>query len=320
MPPETFTGPELHTLLARARAALGPDAIVLSVGREGRELALTAVRPGDPHAFAPRAGVKRIGPPRAVTPGAGESRTADSPRLSHIARASLAARTLSPLALAARRDEFPPVIALVGPTGGGKTTTLAKLASHPDVLGGLVVGVLGLDTFRAGAVEELRSLGALARTPVEFAHRAEDVPRALKHLRRCDVVLVDTPGRGPRRREDHDTLRGLLHVLYPLETHAVIPAGLSRAAAAVALERVRDLGATHVLPTKLDEHPNDRIAFELAESLALPVRWYGDGQEIPSDLRAMGLEGAMRDARSPRGATAPSGDRSASAARLELVS
>src|SRR5688572_17599736 len=92
------------------------------------------------------------------------------------------------------------VIALVGPTGAGKTTTIAKLATHPSVFGERTVGLIGLDTYRIGAVDQLRTYAEIARLPFEIAYTVEDAERARQRLAKCDVILIDAPGRSPKNR------------------------------------------------------------------------------------------------------------------------
>jgi flagellar biosynthesis protein FlhF len=177
------------------------------------------------------------------------------------------------------------VVALVGPTGSGKTTTIAKLANHPQAFGGARVGLLCLDTYRIGGVEQSRQYAELSRLPLEVAWDAADVGRALRRLRDCAIVLVDTPGRGPRAAADLRETQVRLLELAPDEVHLVVPAGLQPALARRLVSAHLPLGVTHLLPTKLDEFPDERGAFELARQFALPMRWVTDGQEVPRDLQ-----------------------------------
>ncbi|MHB1310441.1 MAG: flagellar biosynthesis protein FlhF [Gemmatimonadaceae bacterium] len=177
-------------------------------------------------------------------------------------------------------------IALVGPTGAGKTTTAAKLAVHAEGFGGRRVGFLALDTYRAGAIEQLQGYADVAEMPLEVVYDASEVPGARRRLASCEVIIVDTPGRGPR--DIDPAWRGVLHEIRPAETHLVVPATM-RLDLAAALARVyAAAGVTHALLTKLDEVPKDAMVAQLAGQLALPMRWVTDGQNIPVDLHAAG--------------------------------
>ena len=248
MLPEILIGADIPAMLARAREQLGDDVRMLSI------------RP------APVGGFELVA----------ERAEDGGPRLD-------AMRPEPRSALAARHGE-PRVLALVGPTGSGKTTTLAKLANHPEVFGGDAVGLLCLDTYRVGAVEQARAYAELSRLPLEVVYEASGLPRALHRLRDCEVVLVDTAGRAPARPGDLRETRELLVELAPAEVHLALPAGLDPRRARAVLAQHRLLGVTHVLATKVDEFPHDRAVRALAAEQGLPMRWMTTGQEVPADL------------------------------------
>ena len=187
---------------------------------------------------------------------------------------------------AARPAVRPRVIALVGPTGAGKTTTLAKLANHELGFQGRRVGLVCLDTYRVGAVEQSRHYAELSRMPFEVVWERSDVARVQKRMRDREIVLVDTPGRGPRAAGDLRDVQERLVEMLPDEVHLVLPAGLDRVAARRVITAHLPLGVTHLLPSKLDEHPTAEGIFELAMQFGLPMRWLTDGQEVPRDLQA----------------------------------
>ena len=151
-----------------------------------------------------------------------------------------------------------------------------------------------LDTYRAGAVAQLETYAEVARLPLEVAYDAADVRGALARLAHCDVVIVDTPGRGPRTSDDDAPWRALLAALAPDEVHLVIPAtrrtelaeGLRDRLDALLVAESDPRGVTHALLTKLDEVPDDDGVAALAAQLDLPVRWVAEGQDIPADLAA----------------------------------
>ncbi len=250
---ETFRGPDLGSVTARATAVLGDDALVL------------------------RTRVLREGDGTVVEVTAAAAREVEWLR-----------RQLEPGPLPARGSGRPYVVALVGPTGAGKTTTLAKLATHAGAFGRKRVGLLTLDTYRAGALEQLGTYAEIAGLPLEAVYDAREVPDALKRLRTCDVVLVDTPGRSPRSRELNEGWRGILAAVAPDETHLVVPATVRTDVAMAVRDAFDAFGATHLLLTKLDEVPGETGVAELAMAMELPARWAADGQEIPEDLRPAG--------------------------------
>lgn len=255
MPPETFRGPSVSTVLATAHERLGPDALVLDMRRLPHGYQLIACQAGDP-----TAGVLHV-------PGLslhGSDATAFRPPLN----------PASPTQ----------VLAVVGPTGSGKTTSIAKIATHPQVFGQNTVGLIGLDTFRIGAAEQLQTYADLAGLPCAIIHREEDIARALRRLRECRVILVDTPGRGPEGRDDLSVIRTWLDLLRPAEVHLSIPAGLLPRLAQTYATAYRPLGPTHILATKVDECPEDSGPFTLAVRSGLAMRWQTHGQDVPRHL------------------------------------
>lgn len=187
-------------------------------------------------------------------------------------------------------DGRPYCIALVGPTGAGKTTTAAKLAVKQGIFGSARVGLITIDTYRVGGMEQLSTYAELAGVPFEVVYEANEIPATVKRLSMCDVIILDTPGRSPAATELTERWRSLLDAFQPDEVHLVVPATLRADLAlhaARAYNRTRThVGSTHVLLTKLDEVPRETGVTDLALSLELPVRWITDGQDVPVDLKA----------------------------------
>lgn len=280
---EVFVGDRLPAVLSEVRRTLGEGACVVDVSYDrGRvEVIASAVpltvhpvrRPRAAPAPAPAVtpdpevfGAVLRSPDLAPTP----VRRSPAPRDARVGMRSGAVR--------------PTVIAVVGPTGAGKTTTLAKLAASPLGFGGRSVGFLGLDTYRIGAVEQLETYAELAGVPCEVVYDAADVDRALARLIECDVVLVDTPGRGPRQSEDLANVRHWLQRLAPDEIHLALPASVMPQVLRRTIASFSPFGITHMLATKLDECPLDARVFDVVAGHGKPMRWFTDGQEVPADL------------------------------------
>lgn len=186
-------------------------------------------------------------------------------------------------------DGAPYRIALVGPTGAGKTTTAAKLAVRRAMFGAARPGLLTIDTYRVGGMEQLSTYAELGNVPFEVVYDASEVPAAMRRLSNCDVIIIDTPGRSPASAELTERWRTLLDTIAPHETHLVMPASL-RQDLAIDIARGykptrQHCGATHILLSKIDEVPRESGIADLAMSLDLPTRWVTDGQDVPSDLK-----------------------------------
>jgi flagellar biosynthesis protein FlhF len=202
----------------------------------------------------------------------------------------------------------PFVLALVGPSGAGKTTTIAKLALNAVAFGERRVGLLTLDTYRAGAIEQVQAYAEVAALPLEVAYTAAEVPEALARLADCEVVLVDTPGRNARVERALDW-RALFEACAPDETHFVVPAGVRADVACAFRDALAWSNLSHALITKLDEVPGEGGVAELAERIGLPARWVTDGQDIPIDVQAATprILGALGAGRQPRTAARRAG-------------
>ena len=169
MPLKTFRGSAVGPLLAEAQAELGDDAVVIRTEKVKDGIELIAADPETAAAVGRL--MRRSAAPAGETASNGQ-RQLDRPR-----------------------PASPEILAVVGPTGAGKTTAVAKLAAHPRVFEGRRVGLLALDTFRAGAIEQLAVHASLLGAPIEPVYEASDLERAMKRLAACDVILVDCPGR-----------------------------------------------------------------------------------------------------------------------------
>jgi flagellar biosynthesis protein FlhF len=254
MPYTILSGPDVTRLMSGAVQQLGPDAVVVAIrrvrGTVARKFVLEAADPATAALLAPP--TTRLAPSRPLLPPAAHG---------------------------------PAVIVLVGPTGSGKTTTIAKLANHPRVFGGRRVGLLTLDTYRVGGVEQSRLYAEISKLPLEVVYEDRELEAAVRRLRDCEVILVDTPGRSPTARRDRAALAERIRALRPFDVHLTLPAWLPLESARRVLAEHRAYGVNHLLATKVDEAPDAGAPFGLAHATGLPMAWFTDGQEVPADLK-----------------------------------
>jgi flagellar biosynthesis protein FlhF len=251
----SFRGPDTTVCFRAAAAALGEDAVVLRTVLHGDAVPSQRAEV----VAAPAAAIERF-------------------------RARLTPVKLDRPDRAARQR--PLVIALVGPTGAGKSTTAAKLARHAEAFGQWRAGIITLDS-RPGALEQLHAHAQAGEVPLEMVYEPAQAAGALRRLTkaRCDVIIVDTPGQGPRTDALAQRWSAALRALSPDEIHLVVPATHRADLAAVVRTQCAALGVTHALVTKLDEVPGGHGLTELAIALGLPVRWVCDGQDASADVR-----------------------------------
>ncbi|MEO0529112.1 MAG: AAA family ATPase [Planctomycetota bacterium] len=177
------------------------------------------------------------------------------------------------------------VVALVGPTGVGKTTTLAKLAANFRLRDNLRVGVVTVDTYRTGAVEQLRTYADIIDLPMEVVTTPTEMRAAVTKLSALDLVLIDTAGRSPRDGEQIDELRSLLNEAAPAETHLVLSTTATGRGLGDSITRFGAVQPTSVLLTKADETPVlGHVAKPLIDA-CLQISYVTDGQSVPEDIR-----------------------------------
>lgn len=177
------------------------------------------------------------------------------------------------------------VVALVGPTGAGKTLTAAKLAGRFALTHGASVGVVCADGFRLGAMAEMKAYCELLGLPMAEARDAAELRAAIEAEGDRDLVLIDTPGASQRNPDGLAELRALLEAAGADEVHLVLSAVSTPVACAEAAEKFGGIGATHLLFTKLDESPDPAEALATAISSGRPISYLADGQAVPHDLR-----------------------------------
>ncbi len=185
-----------------------------------------------------------------------------------------------------RREDTgrPTVVALIGPTGVGKTTTLAKIAATARFDMGMRVGMVSLDTFRMGAIDQLRQYAELISAPLEVATEPDQLRSAVARLQNEDLVLIDTAGRAPRDRGQHRRLADLLARAQPDSTQLVLSASSSPQHARASLEEFRCVSPTHLIVTKLDEAVGFGAWLPLLAHTRLPISYLTGGQRVPEDI------------------------------------
>jgi flagellar biosynthesis protein FlhF len=202
-------------------------------------------------------------------------------------------QTAGPVPIATRRRQSdraegaPPYrVALIGATGVGKTTTLAKLAATVSLAQGRQVGLLTMDTFRIAAVEQLGRYAQILNVPFQAIERADDLGPAMAAAPSVAVWLLDTAGRSPRDDARLKELAPVLDAFAPDETHLVLSAATAAASQIAAWERFAQLKPNRLLLTKLDEAEHFGFVLELAVKTRLPFGYLTTGQNVPDDIEA----------------------------------
>jgi len=176
------------------------------------------------------------------------------------------------------------VIALVGPTGAGKTTTIAKLASRfAEANAARDVALVTTDTARIGAREQLYGFGRQLGIAVHEASSGSDLDQLLERLKDYKLVLIDTAGLGPRDRTLAAQLQWL-RAAPKVSTLLVLPANTSFNDMDEVVRRFSAANLQGVVLSKLDETGRFGTALSVAVDHRLPITWVTDGQDVPEDL------------------------------------
>ena len=176
------------------------------------------------------------------------------------------------------------VIALVGPTGAGKTTTIAKLASRfAEKHAPRDVALVTTDTTRIGAREQLYGYGRQLGIAVHEANSGTDLDQLLERLKDYKLVLIDTAGLGPRDRALAAQLQWL-RAARQVRNLLVLPANTSFGDMDEVVRRFGAANLQGLVLSKLDETGRFGNALSVAVDHALPITWVTDGQDVPEDL------------------------------------
>ena len=176
------------------------------------------------------------------------------------------------------------VVALIGATGVGKTTTIAKLAAQFRLKQGCRVGLVTIDTYRIAATEQLQTYAEIIEAPLEVVLTPQEMKPALERLRDCDIVLIDTAGRSQFDREKLSELGEFLSAAEPDETHLVLSATSSQAVLMKAMEEFSSLKINRVIFTKLDEAVGIGTLLAVCRKLDAKLSYVTTGQDVPSDI------------------------------------
>ncbi len=176
------------------------------------------------------------------------------------------------------------VIALVGPTGVGKTTTVAKLAANFKLAHGFRPGLVTVDTYRIAAVEQLRTYAEIIDLPLAVADSAGGMARAIEELGDVDIVLIDTAGRSPRDELKIRELADFLAEARPDEVHLVLSAAAGEKNLRAAVERFSVVHVNRLILTKLDEAEGLGGVLAVLGQADRPVSYLTTGQAVPDDI------------------------------------
>lgn len=178
----------------------------------------------------------------------------------------------------------PRMIAVVGPTGSGKTTTLVKLASHLTLERNKSVAFITLDHFRIGAEDQLKKYADILKAPCELAATDQQFQDLLSRFSGKDIILIDTTGRSPNDRDGILEIGRRLQTNPSIWTALTLPVSLQDPELSNTIRQFRSIPCQSLIMTKLDEGLSFGSLFNAPHASRLPLSYFTTGQKVPEDL------------------------------------
>jgi len=182
------------------------------------------------------------------------------------------------------RKNSPRIIALVGPTGVGKTTTTAKLAAMYALNRGNKVALITMDIFRVGAVEQLKTYSRIMSIPIEVASTPKELEKAVEKHSDCDLILIDTAGRSHKDKEKLAEMKNYFADKIPLEVFLCLSATTKDRELTEILSRFSIFQISKIVFTKIDESESFGNMINLLMKDNLQIAYFTTGQRVPEDI------------------------------------
>ncbi len=182
------------------------------------------------------------------------------------------------------RQGSPLILAFVGPTGVGKTTSLAKLATNKRFYGDCRTALITTDTYRVAATQQLGTFSEIADIPMEIVHSPRDMSRAIAKHKDKEVILVDTAGASQYNDRLIEDARAFLEAADPDEVHLTVAITTKPRDLKGTIKRFRMKQRERLLFTKFDETLTFGSIISVVQSSALPLSYVTFGQEVPEDI------------------------------------
>ncbi len=188
--------------------------------------------------------------------------------------------------IAVPRDRIDPdrVVVFIGPTGVGKTTTLAKVAARYAIDFKKKVGLITTDTYRIAAAEQIRTYAKIMGLPLEIATEKESYRKALAKFSDKDCILVDTPGRSHLDSRHLKKIAEILAADTPARAHLLLSLTSSTRNLLEAADRYSTINYDSIIFTKLDETRSFGAMFDVVAQSEKPVSYLTTGQNVPKDI------------------------------------
>lgn len=180
----------------------------------------------------------------------------------------------------------PKVVAVVGPTGVGKTTCIAKLAVISKILHKLNVGLISIDTYRLGAIDQLKIFSEIANVEMAVAYEPGEMKGLLNQFKKKDIVFIDTAGRSQNNKKQISDMNPFLSTVDVDEVYLVLSAASASKTIVDIAEKFKAVNYNGLVLTKLDEAVSFGGILNVSASFGSPIKYLTNGQVIPDDIIA----------------------------------
>ncbi len=180
-------------------------------------------------------------------------------------------------------------INVVGPTGVGKTTTIAKIAARAVLEKKKKIGFITTDTYRIAAIEQLKTYANLLQAPIEIVYNSEDYQKAIEKFSSLDLVFIDTAGRNYKEERYINDLKQLINFNEEVESFLVLSLTSKEKDMNRIVEQFKDIPIDRFIFTKVDETNSIGSMCNLMIKYNKGLAYYTDGQEVPEDIKEANL-------------------------------
>jgi len=181
------------------------------------------------------------------------------------------------------------VVTLIGPTGVGKTTSIAKIAANLKLRSNKKVGLITIDTYRIGAIDQLRMYAQIIDVPLKVVLTPTELKETIESMRdSLDVILIDTAGRSQNDELKIKELKTFIDAAAPDEVHLVLAGTANHSHLLSAADKFKSIGYDRLIFTKLDEVISFGVVLSVLRKVDASISYITTGQDVPDDIEVAG--------------------------------